>query len=141
MIYLFQFCLLIAIFLKYSFLPLSILIWTFSGAIDILTQCLACRVMWETPVLHYCKILFASVLFRTQLYSRIKAISKSHFNFYALFEIVLALRFWHCIVCGRILISWVYQGTHSWFRHYFCSNLYGSAPRGPRGVKRCARIH
>ena len=31
--------------------------------------------------------------------------------------------------------------AHSRFRHYFCSNLYGSAPRGPRGVKRCARIH
>ena len=26
--------------------------------------------------------------------------------------------------------------THSRFRHYFCSNLYGSAPRGPRGVKK-----
>ena len=25
---------------------------------------------------------------------------------------------------------------HSWFRHYFCSNLYVSAPRGPRGVKK-----
>ena len=31
--------------------------------------------------------------------------------------------------------------THSRFGHYFCSNLYGSAPRGPRGVKRCAWIH
>ena len=30
---------------------------------------------------------------------------------------------------------------HSRFGHYFCSNLYGSAPRGPRGVKRCTRIH
>ena len=26
--------------------------------------------------------------------------------------------------------------SHSRFRHYFCSNLYGSAPRGPRGVKK-----
>ena len=26
--------------------------------------------------------------------------------------------------------------THSRFRHYFCSNLYGSAPRGPWGVKK-----
>ena len=25
--------------------------------------------------------------------------------------------------------------THSRFGHYFCSNLYGRAPRGPRGVK------
>ena len=28
------------------------------------------------------------------------------------------------------------SATHSRFRHYFCSNLYGSAPRGPRGVKK-----
>ena len=26
--------------------------------------------------------------------------------------------------------------THSRFGHYFCSNLYGCAPRGPRGVKK-----
>ena len=26
--------------------------------------------------------------------------------------------------------------THSRFAHYFCSNLYGRAPRGPRGVKK-----
>ena len=26
--------------------------------------------------------------------------------------------------------------SHSWFGHYFCSNLYGCAPRGPRGVKK-----
>ena len=26
--------------------------------------------------------------------------------------------------------------THSRFRHYFCSNLYGSTPRGPRGVEK-----
>ena len=25
---------------------------------------------------------------------------------------------------------------HSRFRHFFCSNLYGSTPRGPRGVKK-----
>ena len=25
-------------------------------------------------------------------------------------------------------------GAHSRFGHYFCSNLHGSAPRGPRGV-------
>ena len=31
--------------------------------------------------------------------------------------------------------------AHSRFGHYFCSNLYGSATRGPRGIKRCARIH
>ena len=32
-------------------------------------------------------------------------------------------------------------GAHSRFRHYFSSNLYKRAPRGPRGVKRCPRIH
>ena len=32
-------------------------------------------------------------------------------------------------------------GSHSRFGPYFCSNLYGYAPRGPRGVKRYARIH
>ena len=26
--------------------------------------------------------------------------------------------------------------SNSRFGHYFCSNLYGSAPRGPRGVKK-----
>ena len=26
--------------------------------------------------------------------------------------------------------------AHSKFGHYFCSNLYGRAPRGPRGVKK-----
>ena len=26
--------------------------------------------------------------------------------------------------------------AHSRFGHYFCSNLYGSAPRDPRGVKK-----
>ena len=30
--------------------------------------------------------------------------------------------------------------SHSRFGHYFCSNLYGSSPRGPWGVKRCARV-
>ena len=28
------------------------------------------------------------------------------------------------------------QIPHSRFGHYFCSNLYGRAPRGPRGVKK-----
>ena len=26
--------------------------------------------------------------------------------------------------------------SHSRFGHYFCSNLYGHAPRGPKGVKK-----
>jgi hypothetical protein len=29
-----------------------------------------------------------------------------------------------------------YTPAHSRFGHYFCSNLYGRAPRGPRGVKK-----
>jgi hypothetical protein len=28
------------------------------------------------------------------------------------------------------------SAPHSRFGHYFCSNLYGRAPRGPRGVKK-----
>ena len=35
----------------------------------------------------------------------------------------------------KILTIWG-PPTHSRFGHYFCSNLYGSAPRGPRGVKK-----
>ena len=35
---------------------------------------------------------------------------------------------------GTQLSSAAAQSTHSRFRHYFCSNLYGRAPRGPRGV-------
>ena len=31
---------------------------------------------------------------------------------------------------------WSHDSLNSRFRHYFCSNLYGSAPRGPRGVKK-----
>ena len=30
----------------------------------------------------------------------------------------------------------VYILAHSRFGHYFCSNLYGRAPRGPRSVKK-----
>ena len=37
-----------------------------------------------------------------------------------------------------LLKHWCYlfNCAHSQFGHYFCSNLYGSAPRGPRGVKK-----
>ena len=28
------------------------------------------------------------------------------------------------------------NGSHSRFGHYFCSNIYGRTPRGPRGVKK-----
>ena len=30
--------------------------------------------------------------------------------------------------------------AHSRFGHYFCSNLYGCAPRGPRGVQKSRKI-
>ena len=32
--------------------------------------------------------------------------------------------------------SFLGSKAHSRFGHYFCSNLYGRAPRGPRGVKK-----
>ena len=35
-------------------------------------------------------------------------------------------------LCGLDLIA----APHSRFGHYFCSNLYGRAPRGPRGVQK-----
>ena len=37
-------------------------------------------------------------------------------------------------LCLFLGLAWT--STHSRFGHYFCSNLYGSAPRGPRGVKK-----
>ena len=33
----------------------------------------------------------------------------------------------------EVMISTI---SHSRFGHYFCSNLYGPAPRGPSGVKK-----
>ena len=37
-----------------------------------------------------------------------------------------------CQVIPQMISGWPF--THSWFRQYFRSNLYGRAPRGPRGV-------
>ena len=46
---------------------------------------------------------------------------------------------WRCVMLITLKYNkcpiHVVTYTHSWFGHYFCSNLYGSAPRGPRGVK------
>ena len=41
-------------------------------------------------------------------------------------------------VCSSLLVYLKKIGgnTHSQFGHYFCSNLHGRAPRGPRSVKK-----
>ena len=37
--------------------------------------------------------------------------------------------------------SFLGSKAFSQFGHYFCSNLYGRAPRGPRGVKKSVFFH
>ena len=36
----------------------------------------------------------------------------------------------------QCILTRVLLKSHSRFRHYFCSNIYGRTPRGPRGVKK-----
>ena len=58
------------------------------------------------------------------------------FNDYFVQRVFLLLKYLKDVSFVFLPLFQSYVGQpHSRFGHYFCSNLYGRAPRGPRGVK------
>ena len=84
--------------------------------------------MFKSYTLNICSVIPAHLIIYI-----IEPIRCIHWDIAAFFVILLLCRYFvdcECTSQRKTSLS------HSRFGHYFCSNLYGHAPRGPRGVKK-----